>query len=98
MNSVVVGLNEEGVACPSAHDPERDPHRSGLAWTLRTVASILANPRYTGRQVWNRQHTDHGSLDKTDDALGHAEVYRWSKVQQWTISKARRARATGQRG
>jgi len=22
------------------------------------VASILSNPRYTGRQVWNRQRTD----------------------------------------
>lgn len=26
---------------------------------MRTVAEILANPRYTGRQVWNRQYTDH---------------------------------------
>ncbi|WP_350310721.1 recombinase family protein [Amycolatopsis sp. RTGN1] len=25
------------------------------AWTLRTVAVILANPRYTGRQTWNRR-------------------------------------------
>ena len=44
-------LNARGVASPSAHDPERNPHRSGTAWTLRTVAAILANPRYTGRQV-----------------------------------------------
>lgn len=28
------------------------------AWTLRTVAVILGNPRYTGRQVWNRQAAD----------------------------------------
>jgi hypothetical protein len=34
---------------------------------LRTVASILGNPRYTGWQVWNRQHTDHDSLDQADD-------------------------------
>jgi hypothetical protein len=27
----------------------------GTGWTLRTVAAILANPRYTGRQVSNRQ-------------------------------------------
>ncbi|WP_373873459.1 hypothetical protein [Actinoplanes octamycinicus] len=26
---------------------------------MRTVAAILANPRYTGRQVWSRQFTDH---------------------------------------
>jgi hypothetical protein len=24
---------------------------------VTTVAAILANPRYTGRQVWNRQPT-----------------------------------------
>jgi site-specific DNA recombinase len=84
--AITVALNEQNIACPSAHDPERNPHRSGEGWTLRTVASILANPRYTGHQVWNRQHTDHGSLDQADDTLGHAEVYRWSTVQQWTIS------------
>jgi hypothetical protein len=32
-------------------------------WQLRTVAAILANPRYTGRQVWNRQRTDHATHD-----------------------------------
>ena len=48
-------LNDAGIPCPSAADPERNPHRTGAAWTLRTVAAILANPRYTGRQVWNRQ-------------------------------------------
>jgi DNA invertase Pin-like site-specific DNA recombinase len=51
-------LNDAGIPCPSAADPKRNPHRSGHAWTLGTVAAILANPRYTGRQVWNRQRTD----------------------------------------
>ncbi|WP_407654764.1 recombinase family protein [Actinomadura luzonensis] len=49
-------LNERGVPCPSDADRERNPHRSGHAWTLRTVAAILSNPRYTGRQVRNRQN------------------------------------------
>jgi len=31
----------------------RNRHRGGQAWNLRFVAVILANPRYTGRQVWN---------------------------------------------
>jgi NADP-dependent 3-hydroxy acid dehydrogenase YdfG len=26
----------------------------GNGWTLGTVTTILRNPRYTGRQVWNR--------------------------------------------
>src|SRR5260370_40396613 len=36
---------------PQAADPRRDPHRTAAARTLRTVATILGNPRYTGRQV-----------------------------------------------
>jgi len=47
-------LNERGVPCPSAADPERNRHRSGRGWNLRSVAVILANPRYTGREVWRR--------------------------------------------
>ena len=50
-------LNDAGIPCPSAADPKRNPHRTGAGWTLRTVAAILANPRYTGRQVWNRQRS-----------------------------------------
>ena len=38
-------LNDAGVPCPSAADRARNPHRTGAAWTLRTVAAILANPR-----------------------------------------------------
>jgi site-specific DNA recombinase len=40
-------LNDTGIPCPSAVNPARNPHRSGTAWTLHTVAAILANPRYT---------------------------------------------------
>lgn len=50
-------LNERGVPCPSAADPGRNRHRSGAGWNLRSVAVILANPRYTGRQVWSRQRS-----------------------------------------
>lgn len=48
-------LNDHDVPCPSRVDRKRNPHRSGQGWTLNTVATILGNPRYTGRQVWYRQ-------------------------------------------
>ena len=48
-------LTERGVPCPSEVDPQRNRHRDGAAWTLRTVAVILSNLRYTGRLVWGRQ-------------------------------------------
>jgi site-specific DNA recombinase len=47
-------LNERGVPCPSRVDPGRNRHRTGQGWNLRSVAVILANPRYTGREVWHR--------------------------------------------
>jgi hypothetical protein len=54
--SIARHLNERGIPCPSSADPARNRTRS--AWTLRTVAVILANPRYTGRQTWNRRATE----------------------------------------
>ncbi|GAA5171643.1 hypothetical protein GCM10023321_70460 [Pseudonocardia eucalypti] len=70
-------LNERDVQCPSEVDPERNRHRSGGVWTLRTVAVILGNPRYTGRQVWNRRPSEH---------LGGLVVRRAAAVGEWAIS------------
>jgi site-specific DNA recombinase len=47
-------LNDTGIPCPSAADRERNAHRAGQGWKLTAVRAILANPRYTGHQVWNR--------------------------------------------
>jgi DNA invertase Pin-like site-specific DNA recombinase len=80
-------LNDAGVPCPSAADPERNPHRTGSAWRLRTVATILGNPRYTGRQVWNRQRTDRDLADPADVSLGHKQVQRWNLPDGWVISR-----------
>jgi hypothetical protein len=80
-------LNDAGIPCPSAADPGRNRHRSGTAWTLRTVAAILANPRYTGRQVQNRQRTDFDLVDPGNTGLGHKQVQRWNLPEGWVISR-----------
>jgi site-specific DNA recombinase len=80
-------LNDAGIPCPSASDPARNPHRTGAAWTLRTVAAILANPRYTGRQVWNRQPSEAVLVDPADTGLGHKQVQRWNLPEGWVISR-----------
>ena len=49
--------------------------------------TILANPRYTGRQVWNRQRTDRDLADPADVSLGHKDVPRWNLPDGWVISK-----------
>jgi site-specific DNA recombinase len=79
-------LNKAGVPCPSAADPGRNSHRSGTAWTLGAVTTILENPRYTGRQVWNRQRTDSELVDPANVTLGHRSVQRWSLPDGWIIS------------
>jgi hypothetical protein len=80
-------LNDAGVPCPSAADPGRNPHRTGAGWTLGTLTTILSNPRYTGRQVWNRQRTDRDLADPADACLGHKSVQRWNLPDGWVISR-----------
>jgi DNA invertase Pin-like site-specific DNA recombinase len=80
-------LNERGVPCPSGADPDRNRHRSGAAWMVTTVAAILANPRYTGRQVWNRQRTDRDHVDGQGELFREQEVQRRTSPSQWVISR-----------
>jgi site-specific DNA recombinase len=79
-------LTADGIPCPSAHDPARNPHRCGLAWSKGAVRAILANPRYTGRQVWNKQRKDEVLLDVNDVAQGHVSKMRWNDDGKWVYS------------
>jgi site-specific DNA recombinase len=78
-------LNERGIPSPGVHDRERNRHRSTAVWTLRTVAAILANPRYTGRQVWNRQYTDHREAVPGDKRSSRGPVRVWNPRSDWVI-------------
>ncbi|WP_428834309.1 recombinase family protein [Lentzea roselyniae] len=79
-------LNERGVVCPSGADPERNAHRSGERWIVRTVAMILENPRYTGRQVWNRSSTTgHGSGGRAGGRGSGA--LRYNPISEWEVSE-----------
>ncbi|NGY65335.1 recombinase family protein [Lentzea sp. NEAU-D13] len=79
-------LNERGVVCPSGADPERNTHRSGERWIVRTVAMILENPRYTGRQVWNRSSTTgHGSGGRAGGRGSGA--LRYNPISEWEVSE-----------
>ena len=46
--AIAEGLTRDGIPSPSAHDPGRNSHRSGIAWNKFAVRAILTNPRYTG--------------------------------------------------
>jgi Recombinase len=78
-------LTAEHLLPPSGHDGARNPHRLGLAWSKSAVRAILANPRYTGYQVWNKQRRDEVLLD-VDVAAGHVSSMRWNPPDQWVWS------------
>jgi site-specific DNA recombinase len=79
-------LTAGGIPCPSAHDPDRNRHRCGIAWSKYAIRAILTNPRYTGRQVWNRQRKDEVLIDVHDVAQGHTTKMRWNDQDQWIYS------------
>ena len=47
-------LTNERIPSPSARDRTRNSHRSGHAWAMSAVRTILANPRYLGYHVSGR--------------------------------------------
>ncbi|MFB9688257.1 recombinase family protein [Amycolatopsis plumensis] len=75
MAGIARELNDRGVPCPSSADRDRNRHRTKHEWIVRTVVGILENPRYTGRQVWNRHGArttgpaDHGVPARPSAAL-----------------------------
>jgi len=80
-------LNETGIACASGTYVNRNQHRHGDVWAEPTVASIPANPRHTGYQVWNRQPTDRTNVPAPAAASGrlsaHKHEYGRLPMQRW---------------
>jgi hypothetical protein len=48
------------------------------------VRAILRNPRYTGRQVWNRRRREEVLIDVNDVALGHETQTTWDERDRHT--------------
>ncbi|HVA04763.1 MAG TPA: recombinase family protein [Acidimicrobiales bacterium] len=84
--AVAEGLTRDGIPSPSAHDPERNRHRDGRAWSKSAVRAILTNPRYTGRQVWNRAPRVEELLDVEDVGAGHQTKQVWNDPSAWVWS------------
>jgi site-specific DNA recombinase len=86
LKAIAEGLTRDNIPSPSAHDPARNKHRCGIAWSWSAVGVILANPRYTGRQVWNKQRKDEVLIDVNDVGLGHETKMRWNDQDKWIWS------------
>lgn len=78
-------LNRRGIPAPSALDLDHNTC-TGARWSVRTVATILANPRYTGRQVWNRHSIDHQEALPGDKHTSAGPVRRANPTTDWVIS------------
>lgn len=88
-------LNERDVPCPSRVDPGRNPHRSDEGWVLNTVATILANPRYTGREAWNRHSaSDRGEPGEWAVSVRLAHLGLVSDADFVAVQNVRAARST----
>ena len=88
VGAIAEGLNRDGIPSPSGHDPARNRHRAAAkgAWGKSAVRVILTNPKYVGRQVWNRQRRDEELLDVDDVAVGYASRMRWNDRSEWVWS------------
>ncbi|MER7335653.1 MULTISPECIES: recombinase family protein [unclassified Micromonospora] len=93
--AIAEGLTRDGILSPSAYDRRRNPHRTTTAWSKSAIRVILTNPRYTGRQVWNKQRKAEILIDVDGVALGHETKMRWNPAEEWIYSGCPGARALG---
>jgi len=84
--AIAEGLTRDDIPSPSAADPSRNRHRSGIAWSKSAIRAILANPRYTGYQIWNRQRREETLIDVDDVALGDETKMCWNRQDDWIWS------------
>ena len=84
--AIAEGLTRDGIPSPSQHDRNRNRHRTGEGWSKSAVRTIVTNPRYTGRQVWNKQRKDEILLDVDDVAAGYETRMRWNEAGRWVWS------------
>ena len=64
-------LNEDGILCPSAHDPERNAHRAKDGWQTSTLSAILHSERYTGYETWGRFKKTETLVDLENPTRGY---------------------------
>ncbi|MDQ2876169.1 MAG: recombinase family protein [Actinomycetota bacterium] len=86
--AIAEGLTRDGIPSPSQYDTARNTHRTGEGWAKSAIRAILRNPRYTGRQVWNRQRKDDVLLNVNDAASGYETRLRWNETGDWVWSEA----------
>lgn len=80
-------LDGLAVPCPSAFDPERNPHRSGRAWGTTTVQQIVKNPRYRGDDAYGRYRKVERLYDRHDPSAGYVSKLVPQPENDWVMVK-----------
>lgn len=76
-------LTADGVPSPSAHDPDRNPHRDPRGWAHTAIRVILRNEKYLGRAVWGKQARVEQLYDLDDVAAGYVTNLQWTPNDKW---------------
>lgn len=79
-------LDANAIPCPSAHDPDRNRHRTRANRTAGAVLAILHNPRYLGFQVWARARKTDVLVDPANVQLGTRPVFIDNPHSDWIWS------------
>lgn len=74
-------LNVCGVPCPSAPAPVATGTAVATAGVCGPSGRPWPPPRYTGRQVWSRQHVEQF---RGDDG-GRVRVQQWNSTDEWGV-------------
>ncbi|MCZ7630270.1 MAG: recombinase family protein [Microthrixaceae bacterium] len=80
-------FNRDGILSSSTTPSATRTRATGRGrWAKTAVRAIIANPRYTGFEIWNKQRKDEVLVDVDDVALGHQTVMRWNDTSEWIWS------------
>lgn len=85
--AIALGLNRDGVVCPSARRPDQNRHRLADGWQGSSVRVILENPRYTGYAFFGRWTKHETLLDPEDVSARHVVRFRRSEPDRIVRSR-----------
>ena len=71
-------LDGQGIASPSAADPDRNSHRRQSGWAVSVVQSICANDRYMGVATWGTTE----KIERLRDPKAWAEGKKTRQVRR----------------
>lgn len=79
-------LAVEGHPAPSAHDPQRNRHRTVRAWSMSAVRAIVMNPRYKGTDRFGAYRKQERLLDPSDVGAGRVVGMVPNPPESWVLA------------